>query len=146
MIPSFEPSGDLPPGIHRATWQEFVDRFGWTAHRRRLLAGLQLGLSSLRAAGCVTAYVDGSFVTAKEVPNDFDVCWDITGVDAGQLDPILLVFDNQRVAQKLKFLGEFFPAQIPANRLGTVFLELFQVNPDTGSPKGIVSLDLRRLP
>jgi transcriptional regulator with XRE-family HTH domain len=41
MIPPFEPStGLLPPGIHDATWEELVARFGWTPHRLSLLAGL----------------------------------------------------------------------------------------------------------
>jgi hypothetical protein len=60
-------------------------------------------------AGCVTVYIDGSLVTAKETPGDFDACWEVTGVDVAQLDPILLTFDHQRMAQKLKYLGEFLP-------------------------------------
>ena len=32
MIPQFEPGGNLPPGVHRATWSELYDRFGTTRH------------------------------------------------------------------------------------------------------------------
>ena len=47
-------------------------------------------------------YLDGSFVTAKEFPSDFDGCWDPDGVDGAKLDPVLLVYDNLRAAQKAK--------------------------------------------
>jgi hypothetical protein len=40
--------------------------------RRTLLAGLREALGALREAGCRTVYLDGSFVTAKEAPEDFD--------------------------------------------------------------------------
>ena len=43
-------------------------------------------------AGCRRAYVDGSFVTAKEVPGDFDGCWEAEDVDPDALDPVLLDF------------------------------------------------------
>src|SRR5438309_699634 len=41
MIPRFDRAGRLPPGIHLATWQEVVNRFGRTRHRQRLLQGLK---------------------------------------------------------------------------------------------------------
>jgi hypothetical protein len=66
MIPEFDESGCLPPGIHDATWTEIVTRFATSAHRRDLLAGLLDALRSLKTAGCPVAYLDGSFVTAKE--------------------------------------------------------------------------------
>jgi hypothetical protein len=41
MLPAFDPdSGRLPPGEHVASWDEVVERFGWTERRRRLLDGL----------------------------------------------------------------------------------------------------------
>ena len=88
-------------------------------------------------------YIDGSFVSAQEVPNDFDACWDIQGVDSARLDPILLVLGNQRAAQKLKYLGEFLPAQAAVDRIGTVVLDFFQVSKDTGALESIIALDLR---
>jgi len=146
MVPPFDSDGNLPPGVHSVTWQEFVRRFGTSSHRRRLLAGLKAALDALRAAGCRTVYIDGSFVTAKRVPNDFDACWDIDGVDPALLDPILLTFDNSQAAQKAKYLGELFPTQFHEGGSGTTFLEFFQIDKESGNPKGIIALDLRRLP
>jgi len=66
--------------------------FGTTQWRRQLLSGLRAALEALRVAGCRRAYVDGSFVTAKEVPGDFDGCWEAEDVDPDALDPVLLDF------------------------------------------------------
>src|SRR5712691_12190048 len=140
MIPAFQADGALPPGLHDATWEEFFRRFGTNEHRRSLLTGLKAALDALRAAGCQTVYIDGSFVTAKEVPNDFDGCWDIDGVDPALLDPILLTFDYGRAAQKAKYLGEFFPGQLSEGGSGTTFLEFFQIDKESGNPKGIIAV------
>jgi hypothetical protein len=64
MIPEFDQRGDLPPGIHDARWDEIVTRYATNTHRMELTEGLSRALRSLRAAGCRTAYLDGSFVTA----------------------------------------------------------------------------------
>ena len=63
---------------------------------------------------------------------------DIDGVDAISLDSVFFDFDNGRAAQKARFGAEFFPAQAP-QRLKT-FLDFFQVDKETGRPKGIVEL------
>lgn len=141
MIPTFNSDGNLPPGVHWATWQEFAARFGTTPYRQQLLNGLKSALDSLSKAGCRTVYLDGSFVTEKENPNDFDGCWDVTGVDPYLLDPILLNFDNKRAAQKAKYRGEFFPVQDRANDAGRTYLEFFQTDRN-GNLKGIVAIDL----
>ncbi|HET7771525.1 MAG TPA: hypothetical protein VFN74_22325 [Chloroflexota bacterium] len=141
MIPPFDAAGNLPPGVHSATWDEFVARFGTTPRRLTLLAGLKEALDVLRAAGCRRAYVDGSFVTAKPEPGDFDGCWETDGVDPARLDPVLLTFDRQRRAQKARFGGELFFADAAAEPAGTTFVEFFQRD-RSGQPKGIVALNL----
>jgi hypothetical protein len=110
-----------------------------------MLGGFREGIDLLKAAGCQAAYLDGSFVTAKDQPGDFDACWDIVGVDPALLDPVFLNFDNKRAAQKACFLGEFFPGQFPEGGSGRTFLEFFQIDKSSGSTKGIVAVDLRRL-
>lgn len=145
MIPHFDNEGNLPSGIHVTTWRELVSRFGHTEHRRRLTEGLKSALDALRAAGCKRVYVDGSFVTAKVEPGDFDGCWEVDGVDPGKLDPVPLTFSNRRAAQKAKYRGELFLAGAGADPAGTRFLEFFQHDKD-GNAKGIIALDLRELP
>jgi hypothetical protein len=145
MIPVFDANGNLPPGIHVVRWNELVARFGATAHRQMLLAGLRAALLSLKDSGCRRVYIDGSFVTTKEQPGDFDGCWEIDGVDPDKLDPVLLEFANRRAAQKAKYRGELFLANAAADPAGTRFIDFFQCDKD-GHPKGIIALDLKDLP
>lgn len=145
MIPAFDTDGNLPPGIHLATWTEFARRYGTTRHWQRLLSGLEDALVVLKDAGCQRVYVDGSFITEKRVPNDYDAAWEPTGVDVAKLlslEPVFRDFDNGRAAQKAKFLGEFVPSSLQETSVGKTFLDFFQIDKDTGSAKGIIALDL----
>jgi hypothetical protein len=143
MIPGWSTNGDLPPGVHLATWTEIEERLAFNPRRRRLLAGFREACELLRKAGCRLVYLDGSFVTTKEHPGDFDACWDIQQVDDEALDPVFWDFSQGRAAQKRRFLGEFFPAQLPEGATGRAFVEFFQVNKLTGAPKGILVIRLR---
>jgi hypothetical protein len=142
-IPDIDRStGNLPPGVHDATWDELVATFGSSSRRKELLRGLLPALSALNAAGCARAYVDGSFVTAKDAPDDFDGCWEAGGVDPDLLDPVLLDVAHPRDAQKAKYGGELFIANSAADPAGTAFIDFFQVDKTTGMRKGIVAIDL----
>ena len=140
MIPDFAANGSLPRGVHEATWAEFVTRFGTSPERKRLLAGLKRAMASLAGAGCQRVFVDGSFVTDREHPNDFDACWDTHGVDPTLLDPVLLDFRARRAAQNAKYRGELFPASALGSP-GFTFLEFFQQDRE-GNRKGIISVRL----
>ncbi len=94
-------------------------------------------------AGCRLVYLDGSFVTSKEHPFDFDACWDVQNVDDEKLDAVFWDFSQGRAAQKRRFLGEFLPAQLPEGATGRAFLEFIQVNKLTGEPKGVLAIRLR---
>ena len=146
MIPECDNDGNLPAGIHWVGWDEIVTRYGVTPWRLQLLRGLLSALEALRSAGCRTVYLDGSFVTAKVVPNDFDGCWEHDGMDFSILDPVLLDFADGRAAQRAKFGGELLPARATVSEHGTLFLDFFQTDRDTGNRKGIIALDLGGLP
>ncbi len=126
----------MPEGEHLASWEEVVDRFGWTPRRRRLLDGLDEALELLALAGCRRLWLNGSFVTTKDEPGDFDACWDTEGVDLDALDPVFVDLADGRAAQKARFGGELFPNVVEAGS-GLVFAEFFQNERDTGR-KGIV--------
>ncbi|MBY0569506.1 MAG: hypothetical protein K2P70_19510 [Hyphomonadaceae bacterium] len=147
MIPQFDKdTGYLPPGVHSLTWAAFAQRFGWNDWRVRLCAGLLRALRNLKAAGCLVVIVDGSFVSAKDEPGDYDAAFDPTGVDGAKVDPILLRHWDGRKAMKAKYLGETFPwGAIAERRSGVIFLEFFQKD-RSGLAKGVVQIDLRTLP
>src|SRR5947207_1346137 len=88
--------GILPPGVHWATLEEIEARFACTPHRTWLFEGVMQVAGALRRANCSRMFLDGSFVTEKIHPSDFDGCWDPTGVSAGLLDAVLLDFQNGR--------------------------------------------------
>lgn len=143
MIPGLVDIGSswsvLPPGVHDATLQDAEHRFATNAWRRTLFEGFRRGLQELFRAGCRTVFLDGSFVTDKPNPADFDCCWDPVGVDDTRLDPVLLDFSQGRIAQKLKYGGEFFPSRADAEGSLT-FLDFFQTDPYTGKAKGILRI------
>ncbi|MCK0209768.1 hypothetical protein MWN33_17170 [Starkeya koreensis] len=146
MIPDFVSVGAsapwpvLPPGIHDATLEEVAARFATTPHRAWLFGGFVRAVEALRFAGCSTIFLDGSFITAKPHPGDFDGLWDLDGVDPYALDPVLLDFDNMRAAQKAKYFGEMFLTQLP-HQPG--LLPFFQKEKFSDAPKGIVRISPR---
>lgn len=138
MIPAFEEeTGCLPPGEHPATWTEVTERFGYNPRRKAILSGLRRATINLRNAGCKLFLLDGSFVTAKALPSDFDACCDYTGMDPLKIDP---TFFSGKVAMKAEFLGEVHPERYLADGIYT-FREFFQFDRN-GKPKGIIRLDL----
>ena len=144
MIPDFGPDGLLPHGRHEADdWGEVSRVFGFTQKRQQLLVGLLACLRNLRAAGCVTAFLDGSFVTSKPEPGDFDLAYDPAGVNVGLLDPVITMVQPPRTAQKIKYGGDILPDSF--NGMTGVFVAFFQRTRD-GGRKGIVAIDLRTLP
>lgn len=147
MIPEFVDIGGpwrvLPPGVHVATLDEVEVRFAVSAHRKRLFFGFRNGVIALRKAGCNRILLDGSFVTEKPFPGDFDVCWDPTGVDPAKIDPVLLDFADGRKKQKQCFHGEFLPDNGLADGKHA-FLDFFQIDKYTGHAKGIIRMRFPR--
>jgi hypothetical protein len=146
MIPALMPIKGapwdvLPPGVHTASLAEVATAFATNAKRRLLNDGLLLAATALRVAGCSKLYLDGSYVTAKTIPGDYDGCWDPTGMDHTKLDPVFLDFSNKRQAMKNKFGGEFFPSNA-ANTPAQTFLDFFQIEKFTGQAKGILLIVL----
>ena len=130
--------------MHDASWREVVSRFGGNSHRERLLDGLPSACRSLMAAGCREVLLDGSFVTAKTLPGDYDAAWETEGVDPDLLDPVLLDMKHPREAMKAKYLGDLFPASASAAP-GVLFRDFFSSDRN-GVRKGIVLKDLGSLP
>lgn len=131
----------LPPGVHDATLSEVETCFATNKTRRFLYDGFKRGANSLKSAGCKVIFLDGSFVTDKPEPGDFDACWEPAGVDDKKLDPVFLDFSNKRKRQKDKYGGEFFPSSARADGLRT-FVTFFQTDRYTGKEKGIIRIEL----
>lgn len=145
-IPSFDTNGNLPEGIHLATWQEIEETLAFNPRRQELLSGLKRACESLTQVGCLRIFIGGSFVTNKEFPGDFDVCWADETVDLeklAEIDPVLLDFKNKRAAQKAKYGGELFLASDIADLHSFEdYLTFFQKDKVRGNAKGIIAIDL----
>lgn len=146
MIPPFDPlTGNLPPGIHQASWEDFRKRFGLTPDRRALLDKLALAAEHLTFCGCQQIYVDGSFVTASDIPGDYDMCWNPVGVSAARLRDLFpgLWFTSiqERLLQRELYGGDIAPS-IAMAADGYIYLDFFQRDKLTRGLKGIISLDL----
>lgn len=131
----------LAPGIHEATFDEVERRFATNPRRKALYDGFRRGCESLESAGCCFVLLDGSYVTNKPEPGDFDSCWDASGVNPEQLDPELLDFTDKRRRQHARYGGEFFPVSERADGSRT-FVEYFKTDKETGKGKGIVLIRL----
>jgi hypothetical protein len=76
-IPALNAESLLPAGIFDCTWPEVQARFGTfrgSDQRVRLFGRLQELAAAMSSSGLFESLVvDGSFVTAKPVPNDIDL-------------------------------------------------------------------------
>lgn len=142
-------NGCLVPGVHFMTWDVFYDQFNFSPKRKILLAGLERAIDVFRQCGCVVIYIDGSFVTQKLEPNDYDACWegdwDFVTMNLARLEPLFIDFvdlSTGRKKQKLKYNGEIFPAEFSADSIGTSYLDFFQQIRFSSGKKGIVAIKL----
>jgi hypothetical protein len=74
-LPGYNETGDLPEGVHLATLQEVVERFGGGAKQRRAVTNR---LETIHRLAIATGFLDrmlvfGSYVSDKPYPNDVDV-------------------------------------------------------------------------
>ncbi len=119
-LPDFTPSGDLPEGVHQATIDEVIARFGsGTSQRQTVTARLQQIYQLAQNTGKLQRLIIfGSYITAKPEPNDIDVVlifdddFDIMACD----DETKMLLDHQQTA-------ETFGASIFWIRPSLLFLE-----------------------
>lgn len=74
-LPAFTATGDLPPGIHQVTIAEVIQRFNAESGKRALVTRRLLHIYDLaqRTGHLQQFIIFGSYVTAKNEPNDVDV-------------------------------------------------------------------------
>src|ERR1043165_9859529 len=100
----------LPAGVYDATMDEVYLRYAINEKRRELFEGFSRAADNIFRAGSPQIYLDGSYVTAKPDPKDYDALWDRRFVDPALLDPLFIQLRMGTAAQKAKYLGKFFPS------------------------------------
>ena len=75
MLPDFNDAGDLPPGVHTATLNQIITRFGVGQRQRELVTRRFVHIYELaqRTGHLQRLIIFGSYVTNEPEPNDVDV-------------------------------------------------------------------------
>ncbi len=139
-IPALQVNGELPPGEYQASLDEIETVYGSSTHRRKsLMRKLRKAANNFEISGVRTLWINGSFITDKNEPNDIDGCWEYTPlVSSDKLDPVFL---GSREGMKNRYGLDFFIANIIEAGSGLPFPKFFQINRH-GDPKGIIVLKL----
>lgn len=134
----------LPEGIHESSFREVEDVLTFSERRELLFNGLIQGSMALCGAGCSILYLDGSFVTLKVEPGDYDAVWDTQGVNFNILDSVFKENKPPRLSQKNKFLGEYLPTEYIEDGRSTYMIEFFQDIRHSVVKKGILKINLQK--
>jgi hypothetical protein len=141
-IPAFEPSGNLPVGIHAATLDELRMRFGSSNATRQALR-VRLHRIHTMAKGTESLgrfVVFGSYVTDKALPNDVDVFMLMNDdFDAGCLVGEQQILFDHLMADAYYGCSVFWLRRLAALGGEQAALEHWQICRD-GSERGIVEL------
>lgn len=134
-IPDFDQYGLLPVGIHQCSIKEVEARFGWNTHRKRLVGLLgNFLLQEVRTKFVQPFYVNGSFVTDKEEPNDVDVVLDMRLATDGEKWRALVLMQSRQEQFRQQYCVDFW-INLPAQN---EFSDFFQyVGTKTARFKGL---------
>jgi hypothetical protein len=141
-LPPFTPAGDLPIGVHRASLDEVLQRFGTGSQQRMGVAGrLERVYKVARATGKVARFVVfGSFITDKPEPNDVDVFLVMQDeFDVGELEGETAILFDHAAADAHFGASVFWVRRLAAIGGEHVAVEYWQVKRG-GGLRGIVEI------
>jgi hypothetical protein len=133
----------LKPGIHEINLSQVGEKFAYNEKRKMLFENIKQLAHDLKEAGCEKLYLDGSYITGKLEPGDFDACWEPFSKKGAVKHPSLLDETEFGVeARKDQYNGDIFPRYIDGygDRV-----QHWQHDSRTGQVKGILVIDLREL-
>lgn len=146
-LPEFREDGWLPEGHYACSWEEVMDKFGGSAgkQRQRVTRGLLSWRDEVRAKG-VSGWLllDGSFISAKENPGDFDAMLVID-------EEARKILENDIEARSLLDYSEckkrgfdllYFFAATVRDYPDLVGLDLWDRDKETGELKGVLEVEL----
>lgn len=124
-IPNFTEYGLLPQGIHSCNFMEAENFFCTNDRRRTIWQGLRnaiLEMHSYQLTGGALL-VDGSFVTDKNIPNDVEVIYDVTNIDAPiERAKAILFFQEKHEFLKDNYYVDWYP-NLPDNNDFSLFFQ-----------------------
>ena len=133
MIPDFNDDGYLPSGVHRATIEEVLKRFGTGSEQRESQGqSLEWLIPLGQRAGIIKVLINGSFVTDRLEPNDVD-CLLLQGPHYRASSP---------EAAELRAGLPFLEMKIVALADYDFFARIIFATDRDGIPKGVVEVEL----
>jgi hypothetical protein len=139
VVPGFDSIGNLPTGIPNATMAEVEARFAHNDKRRELFNALERVIYVLRQCNCPEVYLDGNFITAKDEPDDYDLCYEPRGIVATDR---FRKFLEEYKKNKEKYLGDIF-VHLPEPPYRMSLIEFWQKDARQDDViKGILRIDL----
>ena len=139
MSLNFNTKGNLYQTVE-LTYEEFNQHFGTNQRRMEQIKNALSFFRIFHSCGCQAVYVDGSFVSKKEYPEDINLCFDLTGVDAENIErEFPQFFDVKEIARIYKHL------QCHIFYFDETYKRLFNLLSEDrdGNPKGFVKLNLK---
>lgn len=141
-IPAFDENGNLPPGTYKVTLEDIKTSLTGSKRRQDLFIGLEQAVNNLKVAGVLQIYIDGSFTTNKNDPDDIDGCWvPNINIDMKILDFVFWDRKFPRQKMKDKYGVDFMIDGIDLGSQGCPIREHFQKDKDENL-KGILLLEL----
>ena len=142
MIPELTREGVLPPGLHAATMAEIRRRFGNGAGvRGSLMKGLERVVRKARKIGASRLYLDGSFVTDKKEPRDWDAVLVLSpGARIGSKEAQTL---TGREVMKKRFGGDLFTVMEEDAEILKHYVEGVFSHDRDGRAKGLLIVELK---
>lgn len=142
MIPEFNNYGNLPKGIHLVTISEFKKRFVNSIKREELFIGIERLMKDLRKFNCKAIYIDGSYVTDNPSPKDIDVLWEDDNIEYPFAELMLPILFESNIDIKRAYGFYVYPANYNVTGIGLTFLNFFQLDKASGTPKGIIKIKI----
>ena len=147
-LPPFRDDGWLPEGHYNTPWEEVTARFGDQAGSRRAVVLLSLlqWRDEARAAGLAGLIIlDGSFISRKEAPGDFDLVflYEEASEQLLKSDSKARTLTDMQACHKAGFRGDIFALPLSLQKLSPLLggIDMFDLNRQ-GQPKGVVEVIL----
>ena len=142
-LPEFNADGNLPQGIHRATLDEAISRFGVGSRQRRDVTNRLLHIYKLILnTGFLDRFVVfGSYITAKRDPNDVDIILVMQdNFDIGTLsEEVRRLIDHQLAEKEFGASVFYIRRAFLIQETLEQFLEYWQTTRE-GTRRGIVEI------
>ena len=141
MSLSFNSRGFLHETIP-LSYEEFKNHFGTNLRRINQINNALKFIRLFHSCGCQTVFVDGSFVSKKENPEDIDLCFDLTDIDVEKIRKVFPQFFQPNEIGKIH--REFQCHIFHFYENFTFYFDLLQEDRN-GYRKGLVRLDIKNI-